>query len=197
VDAVSPPPYVYAATDERPRGDREVELCKKASRFDWLYYSMPLALTAGTIALDSQVFKPKYDQPGWSYVGAGTVGFAWGWALGSLHMALPKCSPDWVGSAPPEGDVRTSWHLAAAFTLLAAVTAPIVVGTETGPQPPAWDVSQRQARLGFAALGGVAGALFPYLLPPRTWSAARELARIRAEGTPDGRGAFVSYSLRF
>src|SRR5438477_12984121 len=42
-------PYVYAATDERPRGDREVQLCDRASDFDWLYFAMPIALDAGTI----------------------------------------------------------------------------------------------------------------------------------------------------
>ena len=30
-------PYVYAATDLRPRQTREIELCEKASHFDWQY----------------------------------------------------------------------------------------------------------------------------------------------------------------
>lgn len=189
-----PPPYVYAATDERPRGEREEKLCKRASSFDWLYFSMPLAANVGAIFFDSYT---KYDKEGITYVGAGLVGFAWGWALGSFHMALPQCSPDWVRSQPPEGDVRTSWQLAAAFTLLAAGTAPILLGTETGPQPPQWEVPQRQHRLLFAAIGGAAGALFPYLIPPRTWSAARELRAIRAGASPDGHGAFLSYVTTF
>jgi hypothetical protein len=37
-----------------------------------------------------------------------------------------------------------------------------------------------------AGVAGVAGAFLPYLLPPRTWAAARELEHLRVE--VDGRG---------
>jgi hypothetical protein len=47
-----------------------------------------------------------------------------------------------------------------------------------------------------AGIAGFAGALLPYLAPPRTWRAARELHRIRFGA--DGRGqAFLSYSAPF
>jgi hypothetical protein len=43
-----------------------------------------------------------------------------------------------------------------------------------------------------AGVAGFAGALLPYLIPPRTWAAARELERLRFE--VDGRGnPFVGY----
>ncbi len=52
-------------------------------------------------------------------------------------------------------------------------------------------------RLGLASAFGVGGALLPYLLPPQTWRAAKELEHLRARPTEDGRGAFVSWSVRF
>ena len=199
---VDPPAYVYAASDTRPRGPREIKLCERASTFDWLYFLAPVLLDVGTIALDSQYLKQK-SPPFAPYLGGGLVGFAWGWTLGSFPMALPQCSPDWVSSAPPEGDIRSHWDLAAAFTILAAGTAAIVVGTETGPIPakadgtPAWSQGVRSTRLFIAAGGGALGALFPYLVPPRTWSAAAELRHLRAGTTADGKGGFVSYTLLF
>ena len=39
-----------------------------------------------------------------------------------------------------------------------------------------------------AGVSGFGGALLPYLLPPSTWAASRELEKIRV-GT-DGRGGF-------
>ena len=39
--------YVYAATDYRPRTDREVELCASASHIDYLYM---VAVDASTIS---------------------------------------------------------------------------------------------------------------------------------------------------
>ena len=47
-----------------------------------------------------------------------------------------------------------------------------------------------------AGLSGFGGALLPYLLPPRTWSAARELDKLRFGA--DARGnVFVSYGVTF
>ena len=51
----------------------------------------------------------------------------------------------------------------------------------------------------FRVLGGVAGgftgALLPYVLPPKTWRAAKELEHIRAGA--DTTGAWINYSVRF
>src|SRR5271170_7921165 len=47
----APSAYVYAATDERPRTPHEIELCKKASSTDWVYFLSGLVLTAGSIVL--------------------------------------------------------------------------------------------------------------------------------------------------
>ncbi len=42
---------------------------------------------------------------------------------------------------------------------------------------------------------GAIGALFPYVLPPRTWSAARQIEKMRVEGYRDG--GILSYRLMF
>ena len=47
-----------------------------------------------------------------------------------------------------------------------------------------------------AGLAGFAGALIPYLLPPTTWSAARELEHIRA-GTDGTSALSLGYTLAF
>lgn len=40
-------------------------------------------------------------------------------------------------------------------------------------------MSERQARLIVAGVAGFGGALLPYLLPPKTWRAARKLEQLR------------------
>jgi len=199
VDAGTPPPepppaYVAAATDERPRTPREVELCEKASHFDWLYFGAGIVGDVAAIWLDGTL---KYQSPGLTYLGPSALGLAWGWTIGGGYLALPKCSPNWVASAPPEGNVRADWPIAIALAGLSGVMAPFLVGTEIGGIPVYWPEAQRTMRLVFASGGGVAGALLPYLLPPKTWSAAKELEHLRGGATDDGRGAFVSWSVRF
>ena len=110
-----PPAYVAAATDERPRGPREIELCEKASTPDWLYFGSGILLTAAAITLDGNVKYAKGE--GVRDLGPSSVGLTWGFTLGGGYLSIPKCSPDWVGSAPPEGDVRRgrTWPIAVAF----------------------------------------------------------------------------------
>jgi hypothetical protein len=201
VDAVPPPEpqasaYVFAAaTDERPRTPHEVELCAKASHPDWLYFAGIAAADVGSIFLDTTL--KLHGDAGARYLGAGAVGLSFGWTLGGGYLALPKCAPDWVGSAPPEGDVRRDLPMALAFAGLAGIVSPFVVGIETGPIPVEWPREERQWRLVIGGITGITGALLPYLLPPQTWSAAKELEHLRAGPTPDGRGATVSWSVRF
>jgi hypothetical protein len=186
---------VYAATDERPRGAREVELCERASTPDWLYFGAGVVLTAGAIVLDNDV---KYASSSFTrQLGPSSVGLTWGFTLGGGYLSIPKCSMDFVPSAPPEGDVRASWPMAAAFALLAGATAPIIVATENGVPSPFWSDGERRTRVVLASGFGVAGALLPYLLPPKTWRAARELEHLRAGATEEGRGAFVTWAVRF
>ncbi len=195
--SLPPPPaaYVYAATDERPRTPREIELCDRASRADWLYIGSGLVLDVAAIWLDGTL---KYQGgAGLHYLGSGSVGLAWGFTLGGGYLALPKCSRDWVPSPPPEGDVRADWPIAASIAALAGVMSPFIVGEEIGVIPQDWSVGQRTMRLVFASTGGVVGALVPYLVPPKTWRAAMELRDVRAGATDDGRGAFVSLGFRF
>jgi hypothetical protein len=192
-----PPAYVYAANDERPRGPVEQELCDRASTTDWLYMGGSVASFAFSVYADLHWFQFS-NQPGVRTIGPALVGTTWGFTLGGGYLAQPKCS-GFVKSAPPEGDVRTSWHLALALAGLAAISAPMIeywgLYNFGDGVPLDWSVSERRLRLFAAAGGAFGGALLPYLLPPKTWRAAKELERIRL-GT-DARGSWVSYTVRF
>ncbi len=212
MDAQAPPPppavvepaptHAVAAQQIYPRGAREEELCSSASHPDWLYLSIPPLLVAGAIALDTQVF--KYD---WSVfggtdgspvvrdVGPALVGMTWGLFIGSFMPSMPKCSPHFVTTIPAEGQVATPWPVALSFALFAGITAPIVDYIAIGTVPDAWGDGERVSRIVVAGLFGFGAALLPYLLPPKTVRAARELERIRA--TVSARGTFVSYTLPF
>jgi hypothetical protein len=201
LDAAAPPPMTVAATDFYPRGSREEQLCDEASRPDWLYLSIPPLLVAGAIVLDTQVF--KYDWSTFNYSGSTFVrelgptfiGLTWGLFIGSFHPSLPKCSPHFAGAIPPEGQVRTSWPIALSFALLAAASAPFVDFIAIGPVPPAWDDGERVTRVILASTLAFGSALIPYVLPPKTLRAARELLGLRP--SISAHASFVSYSLRF
>lgn len=189
-----PPAYVYAATDIRPRQPREIELCAKASDFDWLYTgTMALGLVGSQYA--NLGYLKQSEQPGVRLIGPGLVGFFWGAFLSGGYLSLPKCDPLWAYGAPPEGNIRAEWPMAAAITLLSAVTAPAIDYVFLGAVPKHWPVPERSGRI-FVAMGfGVLGSLFPYLVPPRTWAAKKEIERIRI-GEVAG-GPFVSYGFTF
>jgi hypothetical protein len=201
VAPASPVATAPAPGDLYPRTERERQLCDEASHTDWLYLGALVLLDAGSIAFASNG-TVKYDD---SYVlryGAPTaVGLTWGATVGGFWLALPKCSPSWVGEPPPEGGVREVWPLALSFALLAGATAPIVNGIAIGSTLPAtWSDEERAAHVIVAGVAGFVGALVPYLVPPRTWSAARELERVRlgVGFAPDGRPeGFVGYRASF
>jgi hypothetical protein len=196
VRETAPSAYVYAATDERPRGPREEELCKTASEFDWLYSTTWFALDAGAIVLDQYVVQSA-GSPAVRLLGPGLIGFMWGGFIGGTYLALPKCSPSLVRAPPPEGEVRRYWPAALALALLAGATAPFIVGIETGTGAVTdpWSTLERSGRLIAAGTAAFGGALVPYLIPPKTWRAAKELERIRVGASASG--GFVSYTLRF
>ena len=129
--------------------------------------------------------------------GPAMIGLVWGATVGGAWLALPKCSPEWIGETPREGGGRASWPLALSLALLAGATAPVVNAIAVGnTQPVEWTTLEREMHVVTAGLAGLGGALLPYLIPPRTWAAARELDRLRFE--TDGRGAAViRYSLAF
>jgi hypothetical protein len=189
---VAPPPP--AATDIYPRDQRERDLCKKASSPDWLYLAIPPVLVAGAIALDSQGLKYQ-ESSVVRMIGPATVGLTWGFMFGGSYLALPKCSPTYVSTIPPEGDVRPTWPVALAIAMFAGATAPIVVGIETGGAPASWETIERSMRLVTAGVFGFGAALLPYLLPPKTWRAFKELRDIRAGATKDG--FFVGIGVTF
>jgi hypothetical protein len=189
-----PPAYVYAATDIRPRQPREIELCSKAGSFDWLYTGAMAVGVAGSEYV-SLAFLKQSEKPGIRLLGPGTLGFFWGGLLSGGYLSLPKCDPYWTGGAPPEGNVRADWPLAAAISLLATVTAPVIDFTFLGAVPPHWTGTERSGRV-FLAMGtGLIGSLFPYVFSPRTWSAHKEIMRLRLGEVANG--PFVSYGFTF
>lgn len=180
-----PPAYVYAASDLRPRQAREIELCEKASHFDWLYTGSFLIGFLGSTYANLGYIK-HMPQPGVRLFGAGLVSFTWGGLLGGGYLSLPKCEPERVPSIPPEGDVRASWPVALAIAAVAGITAPMLEATLLGPQPADWFPTERSARV-FVNIGaGIAGSLFPYLVSPRPWTAKKEIEKIRMQGLPSG-----------
>jgi hypothetical protein len=189
-----PPAYVYAATDFRPRQGREIDLCKKAADFDWVYTGTMVVGLLGAEYLSLAVLKSQ-EEPGLRLIGPGAIGFFWGGFLSGGYLSLPKCDPMWAAGAPPEGNIRARWPVAAAITLLSTVTAPALDFVFLGAVPIHWTVSERSARVFVAMSTGALGSLFPYLLPPRTWAARKEIDRIRI-GEVAG-GPFISYGLRF
>lgn len=192
--AYSPPAYVYAPSDIRPRGAREIELCNQASTFDWEYTGLFATGVVGGVILDTKLFKEQ-DQPGVRLIGPAIVGFSWGGFLGGGWLSLPKCDPTWAYGPPPEGDVRANWPIATVITLLAGATAPAIDFTFLGLLRPDWADWERAARL-FIGMGtGIAGAIFPYIVPPRTWAAAKAIEKIRIQ--PTAGGSFFSYTTTF
>lgn len=186
--------YVYAATDIRPRQTREIELCERASRFDWQYTGAFVLGFAGSIYLNINHLKHTRE-PGVRLIGPGLIGFTWGGFLSGGYLSLPKCDPVWAYGPPPEGNVRATWPLAITTALVAGFMAPILDYTFLGPVKVDWSVPERSARVFIAAGSAILGAIFPYILPPKTWAAAKEIERIRVQGTVGG--AELSYTLAF
>ncbi len=201
MDALPPPPAETApappppaATDIYPRDARERELCDRAGSPDWLYLTVPPLLFAGAIVLDTQVF--KFDpQPGVRTIGPGLVGLTFGVMAGAIYPAMPKCSMHWAPTEPPEGVVRTSWPLAFAIAGLSMVLGPVFENIATGPVPLDWTTEERVTRLLLTGGLSFTGALLPYLLPPKTMRAARELRDLRVGASATG--AFATYTFRF
>ena len=192
----TPPAYVYAPSDYRPRQPREIELCAKASRFDWQYTGTMLVGVLGSEYVSIGVLKQN-EKPGLRLIGPGLIGFFWGGFLSGGYLSLPKCDPYWAWGPPPEGNVRSDWPLATAISLIATVTAPAIDFVFLGGVPIHWTVSERSARVFIGMGAGLVGSLFPYLVPPRTWAAKLEIERIRIGEVAGGRGLGVSYGLTF
>jgi hypothetical protein len=201
-----PPAHTYAPGDIYPVGEHERELCAKADHPDWLYLSGLFALDVAGVFLNARLIAtdgsgaPKVSSSVVRQLGPAAIGLSWGATIGGGYLALPKCEPHWVSYAPPEGEVRSPWPLALTLATIGGVFGASMTGVFTTLQASSadmlqWSTEERAGRLWIAGVSGFVGALVPYLIPPRTWSGARELARIRA--TADGRGAGVSYSIVF
>jgi hypothetical protein len=195
VPAPSPPSYgpgdIYAQTG--PNAKREQELCEAASRPDWLYLGVLALADVGSFYAEAQ----WNNDPSLAVrlTGPALIGLTWGATLGGGYLAMPKCSPTWVSYPPREGNVRVTWPLTLTITALAAITAPVLVGTVQGALLPNWTDEERFAHLAVASGMAIAGALLPYLIPPKTWRNARELERLRVSA--DGKTAYVGYTLRW
>jgi hypothetical protein len=202
VDAVPVPPpqhteipYVYAATDARPRTEREVELCRKASHPDWLYWGVMLAADVGSVFVDLRL--KDREEMGVRYLGPVSLGLSWGFTVGGAFLAGPQCSPDWVAAPPPEGDVRAQWPFALTMGLIGGATAPLFLGIIELNSTQTKTTGERSMRYIVAGSLGFGAAFIPYLIPPKTWRAARELERLRVGPTPDSKGAYFSYTATF
>ena len=183
-----------AATDNYARSERERDLCETASKPDWLYLTIPFALSAGAVVLDSLVM--KYDpNEAVRDLGPALVGLTWGTFIGAFWPSMPKCQSHYVTTAPPEGDVRASWPVAFAFALLAGATAPVVDYIAIGPVPDAWGNAERVSRIVISGTIAFGAAFIPYLIPPRTVWAARQLQHLRA--SVSAQSSFVSYTFQF
>jgi hypothetical protein len=155
-----------------------------------------VALDAGAIWLGSSNAIKYSDSVPSRFAGPAMIGLTWGTTVGGAWLALPKCSSHWVGETPREGEVRATWPLALSLAVLAGATAPIVNAIAIGSLPGEWSTFEREMHVVTAGITGFAGALLPYLVPPRTWAAARELDHLRFG--VDGRGgAAVGYVFAF
>lgn len=194
-DVASPPTHAIAATDYYGRSERERALCLRAASPSWGYIA--LLVNANVVAAGVQVATKFAPDAGVRTLGPGFIGLAWGALLGGGYLAMPKCHTQFAGGAPPEGDVRSPLPVAFALAALAGVTAPVLVGVETGGLVQTWTTEERVMRLVTAGLAGFAGAFLPYVpfLAPPTWRAAKELERLRI--APLDRGAWVGYTARF
>ena len=187
----------YAPGEISPQSAREKDLCARASHPDWVYLGSLALLDVGAIwGGSAEGIKNAGSEP-IRFTGPVMIGLAWGATIGGAWLALPKCSPYWVGEPPPEGSVRQNWPLAISLALLAGSTAPIINAIAIGYDLPIrWSTEERAGHVVAAGLAGLVGAFLPYLLPPRTYRAAQELARIRVR--TDGRGGlFADYVARF
>ena len=191
-----PPPaaYAYAPGNIYPVDARERELCDTASTPDWLYMGGLVLLDVASIYVSTQDMKYSSSETVRLF-GSGLAGLTLGATLGGAYLALPKCDPHWVSFAPREGDVHADWPLALSIGLISGVLAAGAYGIEVGPLPLSWSTEERSAHLLLAGFAGLGGSLLPYLLPPKTWRAARELANIRAGVSSNG--GFLGYSLSF
>jgi hypothetical protein len=210
LDSLPPsPPAISAAApgDIYPVGSHERDLCDRASHPDWLYLGGLVAIEAGGLTYGSVSAVRDSSSLAVRMLNPGVVGLTWGMLVGGVWLTLPQCNAHWVGTPPREGNVRASWPLALALAALAGVTAPIIDGIVVGQDPPpagtpvtnyypGWTTLEREMHLVTAGVAGFAGALLPYLVPPRTWSAARELDHLRFGADARG-GVSLGYSLSF
>ncbi len=185
-----------AAVDLGPMNAEQAELCHDAGQFDWMYLGVLVLADGGAIALDSAALQSE-SHAAVRLVGPGLIGLTWGWTVGGAWLTLPQCSPGYVNTRPLEGETRSVTPLAVGLGLLAAATAPVIVGVETGEGPGTllWSPGERVMRLVLASATGAIGSAMPYVLPPRTWRAVRKLQRVQAGA--DAHGASVSYAFPF
>ena len=196
---------VVAPSEIYPRNAREKELCDAASRPDWLYTGGSVAFLLGSVYFDANVANES-TSPVVRVVGPAAMGLSWGVFLGGIFPTLPKCSLTWVPNEPLEGSPRSRTYLAVSFAALAALSAPLLIGSEqslmasvsSGDKDkgrPEVSGEERRTQMFLGAGLGALGALIPYVLPPRPLRAIRALEQLRAE--PYNTGFRLSYELRF
>lgn len=193
----SPPPLIATApipaTSLTPLSAKEKELCDAASTPDYLYMGIGAVLAGGGFAAEYGLRK---GPAGVRLLAPAAQGVTWGFFMGSIFPSLSQCSDHWVPTPPREGSFSSRWPIALAIAGFAGITAPIGLGIATGYEfPKEWSVTERQARLVISGLTAFGGALLPYVLPPRTWAARKELERLRFEASPQG--FYLGWHARF
>ncbi len=195
------PPSPYVVAHDR-WSSKAAELCEKASHFDYMYLGTFVALDVGTLLVDPFYVKGK-DSLFLRIAAPAAFGLSWGATLGSLPLVTPQC--EWPGTPRVRGPESTRHdHLAMMIALagLAGASAPFIVGLATGPLPRdhfttgyayKWPVSERSGRLIAAGVGGALGTLLPYLLPPKPFSAIKELRELEVTTS----GTDITFRLQF
>jgi hypothetical protein len=186
-----------APGDLYPIDSREAHLCDAASRPDWLYLGGLVVLDTGAIALGSSFWmKWQVQSDVARLTGPALIGLTWGATVGGAWLALPKCSTHWLPRRPPDGAAHQDWPLAVTLALLAGATAPLVNAIAVGfTLPPGWSTEERAAHLVVAGVAGFGASFLPYLLPPKTWSAFKELQRLQVG--VDARSLVIGYEGSF
>lgn len=192
-----PPPAtaMVAPAEIGPRNEREKELCRKADHTDWLYIGGAFVANVASIYADNVYFRFA-ETSEVRLMGPALVGASVGFTLGGTYLALPKCDPNWVENGVfPEGEVHSSIPTAIAIAGASAILAPFIARVEQGYMRLEWSGNERTMTVIWPSITGFAGALLPYVLSPRTWSAAKDLQKLRV--IPVEGGATVGVGFRF
>ena len=155
-----------------------------------------LALNVGAAFVDGPLLK-EADGVAHRMLGPLAVGTTFGIFVSGSYLSFPRCSRDWVNGGTPEGERRSPWPIAFSLALLAGAVAPVFQAVEIGGDPNGWGDSERAGRVIVTGLAGFGGAFLPYLFPPRTYRAAKELENLHFRYDTGTRAPILGYGFAF